>query len=230
MDKIEAPHTGTTIIAVTYDGGIVIGCDTRVSIGNFISNRASDKITPLCENVFLARSGSAPDTQIVSDIVRHMVHQHSIEMETNPEVKTVANLCMQITYNNKGANHGHGLSAAMLCAGWDKYLGGQVFALPIGGSMISVPWGIDGSGSTYIWGFLDAEFKENMTREEAESFCITAISLAMARDGSSGGMVRLVTVNEQGAFRKLTTCQELDTFHEDMDVRGLQNGLSGMVV
>ena len=55
----EAPHTGTTIIAVAYEGGIVIGCDTRVSIGNYINNRTSDKITPLADNVFLARSGYA---------------------------------------------------------------------------------------------------------------------------------------------------------------------------
>ena len=68
----------------------------------------------------------------------------------------------------------------------------QVFGLPISGSMVECPWDIDGSGSTYIWGYMDAEFKEGMTRKETEDFCITAISLAMARDGSSGGMVRIL--------------------------------------
>jgi 20S proteasome alpha/beta subunit len=29
----EAPKTGTTIVAAVYDGGIVIGADTRVSTG-----------------------------------------------------------------------------------------------------------------------------------------------------------------------------------------------------
>ncbi len=32
-----------------------------------MSNRTSDKITPLADNVFLCRSGSAADTQAVSD-------------------------------------------------------------------------------------------------------------------------------------------------------------------
>jgi hypothetical protein len=36
--------------------------------GTYISNRVSDKITPLADNVFLCRSGSAADTQAVSDI------------------------------------------------------------------------------------------------------------------------------------------------------------------
>lgn len=70
---------------------------------------------------------SAPDTQLVADYVRHMVHQHSIERDGEaPEVRTVATLCKQLVYNNKGMNQGHGLSAAMICAGWDKHNGGQV--------------------------------------------------------------------------------------------------------
>jgi 20S proteasome alpha/beta subunit len=63
-----APHTGTTIVAAAYAGGVVLGADTRVTTGTYISNRTSDKITPLAENVFLCRSGSAADTQLVSDI------------------------------------------------------------------------------------------------------------------------------------------------------------------
>lgn len=64
------PHTGTTIVAVQYNGGVVLGADSRVSTGNYISNRASDKITSLTECVYLLRSGSAADTQAVSDYGR----------------------------------------------------------------------------------------------------------------------------------------------------------------
>lgn len=63
----EAPHTGTTIVAVTYPGGVVIGADSRVSTGNYVSNRASNKIAQLSDTVYLLRSGSAADTQAVGD-------------------------------------------------------------------------------------------------------------------------------------------------------------------
>jgi 20S proteasome subunit beta 1 len=66
----EAPHTGTTIVACAYKGGVVLGADGRVSVGNYISNRSSNKIAPLADHVFLLRSGSAPDAQIVSDYGR----------------------------------------------------------------------------------------------------------------------------------------------------------------
>jgi 20S proteasome subunit beta 1 len=61
------PHTGTTIVALEFDGGVVLGADSRVSTGAYVSNRASDKITSLADAVFLLRSGSAADTQAVSD-------------------------------------------------------------------------------------------------------------------------------------------------------------------
>lgn len=62
-----APHTGTTIVAVCFADGVVIGADSRVSTGTYVSNRASNKITPLADAVYLLRSGSAADTQAVAD-------------------------------------------------------------------------------------------------------------------------------------------------------------------
>ncbi len=63
----QAPQTGTTIVAVSFDGGVVLGADSRVSTGNYVSNRASDKITCLADNVYMLRSGSAADTQAIAD-------------------------------------------------------------------------------------------------------------------------------------------------------------------
>ncbi|KAF8407360.1 hypothetical protein HHK36_006488 [Tetracentron sinense] len=56
---LNAPHSmGTTIIGVTYNGGVVLGADSRTSTGMYVANRASDKITQLTDNVYLCRSGS----------------------------------------------------------------------------------------------------------------------------------------------------------------------------
>jgi hypothetical protein len=64
---VPAPHTGTTIVACRFKGGVVLGADSRVSTGTYISNRASNKIAPLSDHVYLLRSGSAADTQVISD-------------------------------------------------------------------------------------------------------------------------------------------------------------------
>lgn len=41
---------------------------------------------------------------------------------------------------------------------------------------------------------------------------ITALSLAMARDGSSGGIIRLAIITESGVVRKEVLGDELPTF------------------
>ena len=35
----------------------------------------------------------------------------------------------------------------------------QVYGCPISGTLVKEPWAIDGSGSTFIWGFLDSEYR-----------------------------------------------------------------------
>lgn len=75
-------------------------------------------------------------------------------------------------------------------------------SIPLGGSLIKQKFACGGSGSTYIFGYIDAHYKDNMTQSEAEQFVSTAISHAMARDGSSGGVVRLVTISKDGVDRK----------------------------
>lgn len=48
---------------------------------------------------------------------------------------------------------------ALIIAGYDKHGSGQVYGCPIGGTLSKEEWAIDGSGSTYIWGYCDAEFR-----------------------------------------------------------------------
>lgn len=187
---------GTTIMAMSYAGGVVMGADSRTSTGNYVANRVSDKLTSVAERIYCCRSGSAADTQAVSDIVRYYLDSHTMELGKAPLVKTAAALFQEICYNNKDR-----LQASIICAGWDAKDGGSVYALPLGGAMVKQDWAIGGSGSTYVYGFVDANYKRNMTREECLEFTAKAISLAMARDGSSGGVVRLASIDESGVQR-----------------------------
>lgn len=193
----EGEHRmGTTIMAMSYAGGVVMGADSRTSTGSYVANRVSDKLTPVHERIYCCRSGSAADTQAVSDIVRYYLANHSMELGHAPLVKTAAALFQEICYNNKDR-----LMASIICAGWDEKDGGSVFALPLGGALVKQDWAIGGSGSTYVYGFIDANYRPNMTKDECLEFTAKAISLAMARDGSSGGVIRLASIDKDGVER-----------------------------
>jgi len=66
----------TTIMAVEYDGGVVMGADSRTSTGSYIANRVSDKITYVADSIYVCRSGSAADTQAIADILRMYLGMH----------------------------------------------------------------------------------------------------------------------------------------------------------
>jgi 20S proteasome subunit beta 1 len=196
--------TGTTIMAVQYDGGVIVGADSRVSTGVYISNRASDKITAVDDRIYCCRSGSAADTQAVSDYVRYFLDQHRMEYGQPPKVATAANLFQMLCYQNKNM-----LTAGIIVAGWDKEKGGQVFALPIGGALMEREYATGGSGSTYIYGFCDAFFKPGMTKQQCEEFVTKGLCHAMARDGSSGGIIRMAIIDESGVERKFIAGDKL---------------------
>lgn len=207
-DWQTAEHSmGTSIMAVAFDGGVVMGADSRTTTGAYIANRVSDKITPMTDKIYCCRSGSAADTQIISDYVRYYLSMHEIELGTDPDVGTAAKLFRELCYHNKGM-----LMAGIIVAGYDDRKGGQVYTVPLGGALVKQPFAIGGSGSSYIYGYCDAHFKEGMTKDQCVEFVKNALALAMARDGSSGGVIRLVIIDKDGSKREFIPGNKLPEF------------------
>lgn len=196
-DDVNSPEagvsTGTTVMAIEFDGGVIMGADSRTSTGDYVANRASRKISKVHDNVFVCRCGSAADTQALTGFVINYLGQHAVELGQQPTVQTAANLFKLIAYNNKD-----NLMAGLIVAGYDPKRGGQVFSIPLGGSLVRVPVACDGSGSGYISGFIDEFYRPGMTKEQALEFVRKSVSHAMARDGSSGGVVRTLVITKDG--------------------------------
>lgn len=109
-----------------------------------------------------------------------------------------------ICYGNKDQ-----LSAGIIIAGWDPVDGASVYQVTQGGSLLKVPFALSGSGGTYIYGWMDSNFKPNMNQNDARNFVKNALAHAMARDGSSGGVMRTVVVTKDGADRDYTPGNQL---------------------
>merc|ERR1712018_273816 len=209
-DWMSAEHmTGTTIMAVEFEGGVVVAADSRTTTGAYIANRVTDKLTRVTDQIYCCRSGSAADTQAITDIVSYNLNFHKMQMDEEPLVRTAASVFQDLCYNYREQ-----LTAGIICAGWDAKHGGQVYSIPIGGMLMRQPVSIGGSGSTYLYGHMDATYKENMTKEECMKFCTEAISLAITRDGSSGGICRLACITKDGIERQTILHQDLPRFYE----------------
>lgn len=56
-------------MACEFEGGVVVGADSRTTTGSYIANRVTNKLTPIHDRIMCCRSGSAADTQALADIV-----------------------------------------------------------------------------------------------------------------------------------------------------------------
>lgn len=187
-------------MAIEFDGGVILGADSRTTTGSYIANRVTNKITPVSSHIYCCRSGSAADTQAISDYVSYYLAMHSIELDHLPKVRTASSLFKKLCYENR--NH---LLAGIICAGYDDEQGGQVYSINLGGAMIRSPYTTSGSGSTYIYGFCDQHYRKGMSAEECKQFVLHALSLAMIRDGSSGGIARIAKITKEGVTHETYT-------------------------
>jgi len=201
--------TGTTLMAAEFDGGVVIGADSRTSMGIFVADRFADKLTQVTDNIFVLRSGSSADTQTITDVVKYYLSVYEMESDEVPLVSVAANTFKSMCYKYRDQ-----LSAGLIVAGWDKRLGGQVYSLPSGGMLIRQPCSLGGSGSGYLYGYVDLNYKENMPKEDCVNLVVNAISMAIARDGSSGGLVRLSIITKDGIEKRCIEADQQTKFKE----------------
>lgn len=170
--------------------------------GTYTVDRVADKIDYVHEHIVALRSGLAGQSQQTVHKVRHLIESHVNEQGKLPHVKTAARMLQK-------ANYEKGLETGYIIAGWDPYNGPQVYSVNLGGATLLRNYALGGSGSGFIYGYVDANYREGMSFEEAKAFCINTVSLAMRRDGSSGGIIRLSNITERGLEKEYHTYESL---------------------
>eukprot|EP00767_Chilomastix_cuspidata_P001090 gnl/Chilomastix_cuspidata/1331.p4 GENE.gnl/Chilomastix_cuspidata/1331~~gnl/Chilomastix_cuspidata/1331.p4 ORF type:complete len:226 (-),score=105.06 gnl/Chilomastix_cuspidata/1331:916-1593(-) len=194
VSPVEGVSLGTTITGLCFKGGVLLACDTRTSAGSYIANRVSKKFRMITDRIYALKSGSAADTEFILDLTKRHVTQLQMSLgDGEVTVRNVANILHRIVYLNR--EH---LSCGLIVGGVDS-TGPHVFSIIMGGACLELPWAIGGSGSTYIYGLCDHLFRPDMDEDEARAFLQNAVSRAMYRDGSSGGVVRMIAIRKGAA-------------------------------
>jgi len=207
-------NLGTSIMAVQFDEGVIIGADSRTTTGSYIANRVTDKLTFVDDRIYCCRSGSSADTQAIADIVHYYIQIYRQQFNTAPSVHTAATFFQKLCYENKDQ-----LSAGIIVAGWDKEDGPSVYNIPVGGGIFRQPWAIGGSGSTYVYGYCDSTYRPGWNREQTMKFVRDTLALAMSRDGSSGGVIRMRVITKDSVESIYVPGNELPHFWEGQEVK-----------
>lgn len=190
----EEVSTGTTIMAFKYNNGIILAADGRTSRGSYVERGITDKLTKITDNIYCCRSGSAADTELIARHVTREIKLLSIKEECVPSVHKTAHIMKNIIYNNK-----NNLMAAIIVAGYDDEP--RIYKINVCGTITEENIAIGGSGSGFIYGFCDINYREGMTLEEGLEFAKKSVKLAIKRDCYSGGVIRLAVIESDKVTR-----------------------------
>jgi len=185
--RVEAPH-GTTIVATTYPGGVLMAGDRRATMGNVIAQRDIEKVFPADEFSCVGIAGTAG---LAVELVRlfqvELEHYEKIEgMSLSLDGK--ANRLATLIRGNL-AMAMQGLAVVPLFAGFDLEIGrGRIFSYDVtGGRYEEHSFHSVGSGSMFARGALKKLYGPELTEEEAVSVCVEALYDAADDDSATGG-------------------------------------------
>ncbi|MFF1509478.1 proteasome subunit beta [Streptomyces sp. NPDC058326] len=207
---VQAPH-GTTIVAATFPGGVVLAGDRRATMGNMIAQRDIEKVFPADEYSAVGIAGTA-------GLAVEMVKLFQLELEHFEKVEGVtlslegkANRLSTMIRGNLGMAM-QGLAVVPLFAGWDEAKEkGRIFSYDVtGGRSEEHGYAATGSGSIFARGSMKKLYRADLTEQEATTLVVQALYDAADDDSATGGpdMARrifpIVSVITDEGYRRLT--------------------------
>ena len=182
-----APH-GTTIVAATYAGGVVMAGDRRATMGNIIAQRDIEKVFPADEFSVVGIAGTAGlAVEMVRLFQTELEHYEKIE-GTTLSMDGKANRLAALIRANLGLAM-QGLAVVPLFAGFDLAAGqGRIFSYDVtGGRYEETAFHSVGSGSLFARGSLKKLYRDDLDEEGAVTAVIQALYDAADDDSATGG-------------------------------------------
>lgn len=188
----SAWKTGTTIAGVIYKDGVVLGADTRSTAGSTVADKNCEKIHYIAPNIYCCGAGTAADTANVTGMVASQLELHRYATSRQSRVVTSMTLLKSHLFRYQGH-----VSAALVLGGVDVK-GPHLFTVFPHGSTDALPFCTMGSGSLNAMAVFEADYKEDMTREEAIKLVARAIRSGIYNDLGSGSNVDLCIISKEG--------------------------------
>ncbi|WP_067465713.1 proteasome subunit beta [Actinomadura macra] len=183
----ELPH-GTTVLALTFPGGVMMAGDRRATQGNRIAYRELEKVQRGDEYSAVAFAGTV-------GLALEMVRLFQVELEHYEKMETVP-----LSLPGKARRLGaviqanlaqalQGLAVVPLFAGYEAGADtGRIYTYDITGAPQEARgFHADGSGSPYALGALKKLYRPDLSIRDAATVCVQALYDAADDDTATGG-------------------------------------------
>jgi len=200
--------TGTTTMGVVCRDGIVMGTDTRATMGTFVAHKKAKKVYPIDEHVAMTIAGGVADAQSVVEVLRANSKLYKYEKGLPIPISAVARLAANVLFSARY----YPFILQSIIGGVDDQ-GPHIFALDPLGSVTEEKCVSTGSGSPIAYGVLEPGYKEGMSVKEAIPLVVRAVNSAMKRDSASGDSFDVAIISKEG-YRELSEDEKKRVFTE----------------
>ncbi|KAH7115153.1 nucleophile aminohydrolase [Dendryphion nanum] len=190
---IKIAH-GTTTLAFRFKGGIIVATDSRATAGNWIASQTVKKVIEINNCLLGTMAGGAADCQYWLAYLGMQCRLHELRHKRRISVAAASKILANLVYSYKGM----GLSMGTMCAGVTPQEGPALYYIDSDGTRLAGNLFCVGSGQTFAYGVLDAQYKYDLSDEDALELGRRSILAATHRDAYSGGFINLYHVKEDG--------------------------------
>ncbi|GAA1274918.1 proteasome subunit beta [Sphaerisporangium rubeum] len=219
------PHA-TTIVAATFDGGVVMAGDRRATAGNYISQKDMDKVFRTDDYSCMGIAGTASTgIEMARLYCVELEHYEKREGRTLSVEGKANRLATMIRGNLPLAMQG--MVVVPLFAAYDiDGAAGRIFSYDVGGGPYEQKrYAAIGSGSLFARGALKKLYREGATADQTVLACVQALYDAADDDSATGGpdvtrkIWPLVAVIDDEGFRRLSDAEVEGYVRQVLDAR-----------
>jgi len=181
---------GATAVGISFDNGVVLASEKRVSYGNFVVNKNTKKTFPVTDQVGAACAGMIADMQILVRQVGALAKIRKLETRRNVPPNSIAKMMSVIMFERRFFP----LLTQVIVGGLDNKP--QIYTLDPLGSVLPDDYAAVGSGAEMALGVMDGEYRANMTEQGAKELAVKAIKSSIQRDSASGDGIDILSVTQ----------------------------------
>ncbi|MDQ6866619.1 MAG: proteasome subunit beta [Thermoproteota archaeon] len=181
---------GATAVGISFDNGVVLASEKRVSYGNFVVNKNTKKTFPVTDKVGAACAGMIADMQILVRQVGALAKIRKLETRRNVPPNSIAKMMSVIMFERRFFP----LLTQVIVGGIDNKP--QIYTLDPLGSVLPDEYAAVGSGAEMALGVMDGEFRANMSEQSAKELAIKAIKSSIQRDSASGDGIDVLSMTQ----------------------------------
>lgn len=194
----EELKKGTTTLGMVCKDGVVMGTEHRATMGTLIAHKTTKKLFKIDENLGLTVAGLVGDAQVLARYLSAEVELYKLKRSTSMSVKAASTLMANILSGRRYFPYW----VALVIGGMDPE-GGHVYSLDAAGGAIEDTYVTTGSGSPYVYGVLEDNYKEGLSSSEGVDLAIRSLTAAMKRDAASGDGIDIAIINKK-EFKQLS--------------------------